>query len=312
MKNTLKKIFLSSIILCSLCLQTSAKNTIIFFDSSKLSSLSKWDTLVNSVSAGALFATAFASYTWLYRNSKLNAFEQWLIDTSTVSKRYHCFSNWGKTTFNTASNLITQSAKVRKKLLSDLNNPNFTPFRDNDGNSLHYNDAEARNRFAFAEAIINEKKYLERELECLAHFTPLATLIYKNVQALITISLPYNKNVANLILIQCQEIIENNTRKLKSFENIVENSYSWLKKNSTLEGYLLSRAPLFSKQIIRTGEEIEKEVEENDIIIPRNFSYNPLQWKLVNSLKATRLFYQGLKRYIWLLTLEHIIVNTNI
>lgn len=81
-----------------------------------------------------------------------------------------------------------------------------------------------------------------------------------------------------------------------------------LTKNKSFEQYIIFRKPIFSKikkQNHTQSKEKEQEyAPQNDLILPTQRSWNPWNYKVGNSIQATKLYYKILNRYLRLLALE--------
>lgn len=281
---------------------------IVFLDSLNAQEKYPSSFFLSTITTAAGIA-ALTGYAWFSRFQKFNAFEQWLIDTSTKTKRNHSFSNWSVETYASAADLLKHQDLVRQELFYDIQVRGYKFFTDEKGKKIDLVTAEERKKKSKSplnQEFQKEKQYLESQLEYLANFTSFANLLKKNLPALTS----YNREPNNIVLMQCDLTIQQkDPGTLSKLETLIKNVNKWLTKNGNLEKYFIYRTPIFSKNQPLFDDEKEKEIEKVTITLPKLYSNNPLTWKIVNSNKATKLYYQALKRYIRVLTLEQIILQ---
>lgn len=258
-------------------------------------------------------------YCWVSRAIQFNKVDQWLINSSTLTEPYNSFSNWKVNNYKSTADLLGDIYKTRADLYENVQDPDNYFFKDKNNCPINYQTATKIYKLDNIQNLIlqevpKEKRYLKNRLNYLAHFTSFALILQKYANRLFGRPKTQNHSPNNELLHHCEKILKDrNLENLNKFEALIENSNRWLHAKSNVESYFLYRAPILPKHLKARPivNKKEKEKESNDDngqpILYQKRSLNPWNWRICNSNKADELYYEMLKRYLWLLSLEMIV-----
>ncbi len=277
----------------------------------------------------ALSLTTLYGISWIKRQYDFYHIDQCLVQSAPIVTDPQCFkfSGWRLCQpYEAASDLLNNHGDAINKLYNDIFKNNLF-FKDankcaisattlmeeyiNSNNldkQILVNDQGSFYKEILNNAFLDEMQEIREKLEYLSQFTPFTILLQKNANHHFGQPTRGNKTTNNLVLMHCKNAIDSG--KIQLFENLIEKINTWLKQNSKLENYLLFRSPLMLRA--QQEDDEEKECDAAGVQLPSTYqklSLNPWNWKICNSNKASKLYYQMIKRYLRLLALEYIVNN---